>query len=288
MSIEKRVYPPSKRHPRKRTTWRVRWKEQGQHRSCEVATHAEARALHAEVTSQPTPEATAAGVALSPAPGQIVQPQLMLLPDGRIVQLVEVPTLASIQQPVAPAAPVAPASPTLAEFWREWIEHRALRSAPSTIATYECAWQRHVEPALGSLRLDEIEQRPRVLSDLFAQLGAIDPKTNAARVGAPTRRKVFMLLRCVLRTAVAWNHLNVNPMDRLDERAPSQKRQRSIVVFSALHVERMRRRMLARTTYGGGMIRDLPFPARNLRDAALLTTLAYCGLRPAEALALRW
>ena len=29
-------------------------------------------------------------------------------------------------------------------------------------------------------------------------------------------------------------------------------------------------------------------PFRNLRDAALLATLAYCGVRPAEVLVLRW
>jgi integrase len=56
-------------------------------------------------------------------------------------------------------------------------------------------------------------------------------------------------------------------------RKPSAKRKRAVVPPSPVVVERMRGELLA---------------VGQLRDATLLSVLAYSGLRPQEALALPW
>ena len=89
--------------------------------------------------------------------------------------------------------------------------------------------------------------------------------------GAPTIRKTMVMLQSMLRTAVEWERVTSNPVRAT--RKPSVKRTRAVRPLPPLTVEQLR----------AWLIKD-----RDLRDATLASVLAYAGVRPHEALALRW
>jgi integrase len=80
-----------------------------------------------------------------------------------------------------------------------------------------------------------------------------------------------MVLQGIFSCAVNWGHVQSNPV--VGVRKPSAKRQRAVTPPSPALVERMRGELLA---------------AGQLRDATLVSILAYAGLRPQEALGLPW
>ena len=90
-------------------------------------------------------------------------------------------------------------------------------------------------------------------------------------VGQETIRKTLALLQGVLERAIEWGHLQANPVRVI--RKPPQTRRRSVRPLAPATVEAIRGRLLR-----GG----------RKRDAVLVSVLAYAGLRPGEALALRW
>lgn len=283
MSIAKRTYPPSRRNPKGRAAWRVRWLDRGQHCSREFGSHADARAFEAHViaASVPAPQ-------FIPAPA-VVQPQTHYPVAPFAAPAVQAPQYLAAQPPTALAPSADDSSPLLCEFWQQWIDNRRSRTAPSTVTAYELVWRMHIERRLGRYRLCELERNSKLLSDYMMVLAVRDPKTGKPRVGPSTRRKAYMILKAMFRTAMAWNLAISNPMDRIEERAPSQRRERDVVVFSAARIEQMRAALLRRADAMLETARaKMPLAERNLRDAALLSLLAYCGLRPAEALALTW
>jgi site-specific recombinase XerC len=77
------------------------------------------------------------------------------------------------------------------------------------------------------------------------------------------RRKALSVLQGIFSCAVAWGHVQTNPV--VGVRKPSAKRIRAISPASPALVERMRAELLR--THGR-------------RDAMLVTVLAYAGLRP--------
>jgi integrase len=89
-------------------------------------------------------------------------------------------------------------------------------------------------------------------------------------VGEPTILKTLTLLQGMLRRAVVWGRIPSNPVAPI--RKPAQKRARAVRPIAPATVEEIRRLFLDR---------------RRLRDATLVSVLAYAGLRPGEALALR-
>jgi integrase len=153
----------------------------------------------------------------------------------------------------------------LADFAAEWWELYAGRHlSVSTLETYKSIWNVHVNPRLGHLELRQIT--PLALEQFAAEL-ADDG------VGAATIRKAMSMLQGMLGRAVAWNKLRTNPAPAAKK--PSAPRQRAIQPLAPAAVERLRRRLLQN-------------PAHGLRDATLISVLAYAGLRPEEALALGW
>jgi integrase len=90
-------------------------------------------------------------------------------------------------------------------------------------------------------------------------------------VGAPTRRYALTILQSCLQRAVEWGRIPDNPVRKL--RKPTAKRTRSVRPLPPDDIESIRRSLRGTDRH---------------RDATLVTTLAYAGLRPGEALALRW
>jgi integrase len=93
----------------------------------------------------------------------------------------------------------------------------------------------------------------------------------AAGIGESMVGKVLTLLSGMLRCAVTWGRIDRNPMQEI--RIPQPKRTRLVRPLSRQRIEAMRQPML----------RD-----GRLLDATLIGLLAYAGVRPQEARALRW
>jgi integrase len=152
---------------------------------------------------------------------------------------------------------------TLAEFVEEWwLLYAAPNLAPATLELYAMLWDKHVLPRLGDCQLRELtpERIEAFRGDLVA--------TGAGQVSI---RKALVLLQGVLQRAVEWRRIPYNPA-RLVRKPPAGRR-RQVRPLPPATIEQMRARLL-----GSG----------RRRDAVLLSTLAYAGLRPGEALALTW
>jgi integrase len=154
---------------------------------------------------------------------------------------------------------------TLADFAQEWWRlYAAPNLAARTLRSYAGLWDRHVLPRLGSMRLGAIT--PEVVERFRAEL-------EADGVGQPTVYRALALLQGVLRRAVEWRRIGHNPVKAVQK--PRVRRQRAVRPRPPRTVEQLRAVALRRRKHGA-------------RDAALIGLLAYAGLRPQEALALRW
>lgn len=87
----------------------------------------------------------------------------------------------------------------------------------------------------------------------------------------PPWRRALAIVSGVCRFAVVRGLIDANPVR--DVRKPKPRRQRFVATLAPSAVERIRVELLA---------------AGRIRDAVLVSTLAYAGLRPGEARALRW
>jgi integrase len=152
---------------------------------------------------------------------------------------------------------------TLGEFvgvW--WRDYARPNLAPGTLRTYSCLWDAHVAPRLCHYRLRDLT--PQTIDAFRAQL-------HSAGVGDAAIRKSMVILQGVLQRAVEWEWLSRNPVAGV--RKPSGRRKRQIEPLPPQVVERIRHHLLENA---------------GLADAVLVSLLAYAGLRPGEALALRW
>jgi integrase len=148
---------------------------------------------------------------------------------------------------------------TLAEYVAHtWVKAYAVNLAATTRARYGYLYDKHILSFLGPLTLREIT--PEVIARWQAdRLGA---------GGGPVAvRDALTLLGGILQRAVEAEHLSVNPA-RAVRRAPLPQKP-EVRPLAPIVVERMR-------------------AASKPRDAALMSVLAYAGLRPGEALALQW
>ncbi len=139
-----------------------------------------------------------------------------------------------------------------------WAPIYAAMLAPKTRKTYTSLYDGHVAPVLGAIPLRELtpELIARWQSDRLA-----------AGAGPAAVRQALGLLGNVLQRAFESSRIASNPA-RVVRKAPMPRRC-EIRPLAPVTVERMR-------------------TASSARDRALLSLLAYAGLRPGEALALRW
>lgn len=152
---------------------------------------------------------------------------------------------------------------TLAQFAEEWFQLYAIPNlAEATQRSYACLWDAHALGRLGGFQLRELT--PEVISRFRSQL-------EQAGVGPASIRRTLVLLQGMLERAVEWRRISSNPARAVKK--PNQGRKRAIRPLAPATIEQMRRHLLQE---------------KRLRDATLVSLLAYAGLRPGEALALTW
>ncbi len=152
---------------------------------------------------------------------------------------------------------------TLAEFAKVWWHRYVVPNlARHTQLVYASMLDVHVIPRLGAVRLQSLT--PELIGDLRADMAA-------AGVGDAATRKTLVVLQSMLERAVEWRRIDSNPARAI--RKPSQARTRVVRPLPPHTIEAMRAHLLS----DGHML-----------DATLVAVLAYAGLRPGEALGLRW
>jgi integrase len=151
----------------------------------------------------------------------------------------------------------------LVDFGREWWTLYAEPNlSRSTLRVYAQLWDAHILPRLGQLKLRELTVETLQRYRLELQRDG---------VGQASARKALVMLQGMLQRAVEWGRLPSNPMTAVKK--PPSGRTRLIQPLSPEVVETMRALLLAQG---------------HVRDATILSLLAYAGLRPGEALGLRW
>jgi len=101
--------------------------------------------------------------------------------------------------------------PTLAEFRAEWVAWHSTKVKASTIATYEHRLDKHLIPAFGARRLDEI--RPR---DVASWISTND------HLSVRTRSGVITLLRQMIAQAKRWELVDDVPDFEIPTPPPPQ------------------------------------------------------------------
>jgi len=154
---------------------------------------------------------------------------------------------------------VEPTYRTLNEYLDHWLETAAKpRLQTTTFLEYKAQLQRYVRKPLGALKLSQVT--PMVIQALYGEM-------LSRGLSARSVRLTQAILGNALKQAVKWRLLPLNPADAVD--LPKQEHQEMIAL-----TEREAGKYLA--------------AARGGRYHVLLALLLTTGLRPSEALALRW
>lgn len=149
---------------------------------------------------------------------------------------------------------------TVGEFWPTWLGDARSRLTRTTLQEYERIFRAHVAPRFAAVALDGV--RPRMVSQWRAGL-------LEAGVGIESIRRAMVLLQAMFTVAIEWGEAAANPVSVV--RKPRQGRKRAVAPLAPEAVELLRAELLRRGS---------PL------SAALVSVLAYAGLRPGEALAL--
>jgi integrase len=147
----------------------------------------------------------------------------------------------------------------LGDYLDRWLETAvATRLRKRTAEEYKLVLRRYVRPYLGGLRLDRVT--PLEVQGMIREL-------DRRGLGPRTIRYAHAVLSGAMRQAVRWRMIAMNPASDVD--LPRMKR-REMAALSPAQADAFQ-----------AAIRGTP------HEALFLTMLA-TGLRPAEALALRW
>lgn len=181
-------------------------------------------------------------------------------------------------------------APTLSEYAASaWVPQHAVGLAPRTQRGYAYLLSSRVTPTFGDVPLNEITA---------AKVRAWQAGELAAGAGPTAVRRARMLLGAILQHAVENEVVTVNPVAIV--KPPKKARAKTVRPLAPVTVEALRAVVaapmpvdVAEGTRSGRrraayVMPDKRDPVTMARDAALLAVLAYCGLRPGEALALRW
>ena len=159
-------------------------------------------------------------------------------------------------------------SHTLDEYvTRTWAPTFFATLAPGTRSTYAELYDVHIAPTLSDVPLRQLNAEV---------IGRWQSDRLAAGAGPERVRKALTLLGSILQRATEAERIPTNPA-RLVRKAPPPAR-REVVPLAPITVEVMRQEARRSARWVGD----------GHRDATLLSVLAYAGLRPGEALALRW
>lgn len=139
-----------------------------------------------------------------------------------------------------------------------WAASHAAILAPKTRLDYASLYDHHLRPYLGSIALREITP---------GLIGRWQSDRLAAGAGPIAVRHAMNLLGSILEHAFTGGRLSENPARRVKKaRCPWRE---EVQALPPAKIEAMR-------------------AALGARDATLISVLAYAGLRPGEALGLRW
>lgn len=174
---------------------------------------------------------------------------------------------------------------TLTDFVeREWWPNYAGKELQrNTLDTYAPVWNRHLHPRIGHLQLRHIT--PPVVQTLKTDL--LDDA-----VGEPTVRRALAILQSICRHAVTCGEIKINPVREVKK--PPVTRQLAIDPPSPDQIEQLRATMLNGYTdtverldkrTGRTVTRQVKH-APDPESAAMVSLMAYEGLRPEEVLAL--
>jgi integrase len=148
---------------------------------------------------------------------------------------------------------------TLDEYVAEtWSRAYAAHLAPRTRQTYASAYDRHISPRIGGLRLREIDAEA---------IASFQGELIRDGVGPHAIRKAITLLGGILQRAAEANRIDFNPQRVV--RKARLPRTSEVRPLPPAQVEQLRQ-------------------ALPLRDATIVSVLAYAGLRPGELRAMRW
>jgi site-specific recombinase XerD len=181
---------------------------------------------------------------------------------------------------------------TLAEFVLEeyWPNYALPNLAASTRQNYLDVWETHLEPRLGGYEL--LALTPEVVEDFVQQL-------EGKKVGRPRQQTALTLLSGILRRAEVRGRIprGSNPVKVIDK--PRVKRKPQLRPLSPHTVETIRAVMLepktrrVPTSEAGKRARrgyEAPYGSEleRVRNALIVSMLAYGGPRPIEERAATW
>lgn len=165
-----------------------------------------------------------------------------------------------------------PSTVTVGDLARTWFERHVVKLDPSTRDFYRIACTYRIAPHLFDRPVGEVDRRTVEFwsADLLA--AGCSPRTVNAAIST---------LRAMFGKAVVWDLVASNPVEQVDRIA---EQRRAVRVYPSADVARI---MAA--------ARELPRSDRRIapaawiaeRDAAMIATLAFTGLRLGELLALR-
>lgn len=145
------------------------------------------------------------------------------------------------------------------DFISEWWETYALvRLRPGTLASYAYELDRWIVPFLGEISLREFSR---------ATVDGYVAALVSAGAGAPTVNRCLAITQGIFQRALQWGRVATNPVAGVARL--QHARDARITAQPADKVEAIRRVL-------------------DRQDAALVSVLAYEGLRPGEAFALTW
>lgn len=148
---------------------------------------------------------------------------------------------------------------TLSELREEWWAMHRRDLSPKSVQLGEGAWRVHLRDQLGKRRIGEIDVRT---VERWAH------ERLAAGAGEASVEKAWLLLGQMLGRGVAWGWIGSNPV-RLAKRPKKKTVRVTPRIMTPEEIERTRSHLGA-------------------RDATFVSVIGYAGLRPGEALALRW
>ena len=165
-----------------------------------------------------------------------------------------------------------PGRETLAAAYEEWWRLRGSTLAANTRRTHQAVWNAHVKDRFDHHRLASLAANPQLFEELTADM-------RSRGVGPAAQRRVLMVISAVLSACVQWKKIAVNPIAQVPK--PPAARQRNPRPFPPAVVELICDEIRCRATKD----RD---GHRPVGDALLVSLMSYAGLRPGEALALRF
>jgi len=99
---------------------------------------------------------------------------------------------------------------TVGQYLNVWMEGKT-NLRPSTRESYRDYLDRLLIPAIGTVRLAELESKPEIVERLFRDLAALRNR-HGRRMSPATLKRVYAVLRSALNKAVRQRYLTFNPL----------------------------------------------------------------------------